>query len=301
MIPILAVAGVVFLAGSTVVLAAGLTLRDIFGSMSDDTEPSAAWILPKRDPNQSGIDLQFEQLADESGFDIDKWSVVGIIFGAGLAVAGGGYLIYENLLIAAAGIPVGGIVAYGVLAGFGWWRTYQMRQDLNEALQMVADAIRAGRTLEQAAEMVGDELKGPLADEFKQCASHLRLGQSPVSVLERMSRRVPLPEFQVFAMAVIVHRRTGGNLSLLTERMADAARDRQEFNGHVNAVTAGSQLSAIGLIVGPLLAVGILAWIDPSYMGHFLTSDIGPLLLISAAVLQFIGALWVWRLIRVSF
>ncbi|MCX7867454.1 MAG: hypothetical protein N2438_10070, partial [Limisphaera sp.] len=45
--------------------------------------------------------------------------------------------------------------------------------------------------------------------------------------------------------AVIVHRRAGGNLSLLTERMSKAAHDKMDVRNHVLAMTAGSRLSAV--------------------------------------------------------
>jgi tight adherence protein B len=176
-----------------------------------------------------------------------------------------------------------------------------MRVHLAESLQMVADSVRAGHTLEEAADLVARELKGPLGAEFGQCTQQLKLGQSPLAVLTRMARRIPLSEFRVFATAVLVHTRTGGNLAQLTERMAAASRARQEFYGHVNAATAGSRLSAIGMVAGAILAVIALTWIEPDYMGKFIHTDIGPYLAGVAATLQLAGAVWVWQILKVNF
>ena len=74
------------------------------------------------------------------------------------------------------------------------------------------------------------------------------MGQSPVAVMDRLSRRIPLPEFRLFATAVLVHRQTGGNLAQLTARLAVSARDRQEWRRHLAAQTVTGRYSALGLV-----------------------------------------------------
>jgi tight adherence protein B len=176
-----------------------------------------------------------------------------------------------------------------------------MQKALPETLELVADALRAGQTLEQSAELVASQAPQPLGEEFGYCWSQLKLGHSPVAVLQRMARRVPLPEFKIFATAVLVHRQTGGNLALLAERLAASARDRAEFHGHVRAVTAGSRLSVLGLTFGTLIAVGIILWLQTDYILEFLQHPVGPTLLAVAAVLQLLGIVWVSRILHVRF
>jgi tight adherence protein B len=115
-----------------------------------------------------------------------------------------------------------------------------------------------------------------------------------------MVRRVPLPEFRIFATAVVVHRRAGGNLSLLTERMSKASHDRQDVRNHMLAVTAGSRLSAIGMVIGAIVAAALLCWIEPDYIDAFLGNPKGPWLLATAVILQVIGGIWVWRILKSS-
>jgi tight adherence protein B len=187
-----------------------------------------------------------------------------------------------------------------------WWsicrfrRIRAMQKGLPETLELMADGIRAGQNLEMAAEMVSKEAPKPLAEEFGYCVAQLRLGHSPVAVLERMARRVPLPEFKIFTTAVLVHRQTGGNLALLAQRLAQSARDHSELMGHVKAVTAGSRLSMIGLTLGTLVAIGFLASVRPEYVLVFRDHELAPTLLATAAILQLAGILWVWRILKVS-
>jgi tight adherence protein B len=144
-------------------------------------------------------------------------------------------------------------------------------------------------------------MTGPLSIEFGQAVEHFKLGHSPMSILNRLAKRIPLSEFRIFATAVMVHRRAGGNLAALTERLSHTARDRQEIRGHLMAVTAGSRLSAFGMVVGSLIGLAVLAWLEPEYLSVFFTHRLGPTLLTIAATLQLLGVVWVWRVLKVNY
>ncbi len=247
------------------------------------------------------LDEAFYRLLAESGSMLTAGGAM--LFVVACVLLGGGipFIITEDVSATAAGVFVGGIVPFLGWTFRRWRRQKSMRKQLPEALDIIADVVRSGRGLEQAAEMVSQETTGPLSEEFGAAATQLRLGQPAPAVLAGMVRRVPLPEFRIFATAVLVHRRAGGNLPLLTERLARAARDRQEFYGHLGAVTAGSRLSAIGLVIGSVLAVCALAAMQPTYYGKFFEHTWGIPLMITAAVLQFCGIVWVYRVLKVNF
>ncbi len=99
-------------------------------------------------------------------------------------------------------------------------RIAAMETLLPGALEQLADCLHSGQTLEQAAELMTVQTASPLKEEFGHCVQLLKMGQSPVGVMDRLSRRIPLPEFRLFATAVLVHRQTGGNLAQLTARLA---------------------------------------------------------------------------------
>ena len=290
----IAVMSVTFASVSAALAAVGLFLRDLF---AQSEEPRQRLELAPQPP-AGDLNRMFFHLVEESGTSLDMSTAMLIVMG-GVVVGGGLCLVFtENLLAAAGGIVLGGIVPIAWLIIVRAIRVAQMRKVLPQALQAVADAVRSGQTLSEAFELVSKDIKGPLGSEFAYARSQLELGHAPIGVMNRMVNRVPLPEFRIFATAVIVHRRAGGNLSLLTERMAHAARDRQDVRNHLLAVTAGSRLSAWGMVIGSVLAVTILASLEPEYVKSFLTHPKGPWLVAAAVTLQCIGGLWVWRILR---
>jgi tight adherence protein B len=293
----LAVMSITFASVTMTLAAIGMFLRDLWAQPAPTTRPRLA-LAPEAPPG--AIDGAFFRVVEESGTSLDLSSALAVVIGGAIVGAALPLAFFENLLAAAGGMLLGAALPVAWLAIVRWWRLGSMRKQLPHALQAVADAVRSGQSLSEACELVSKEIKGPLGQEFAYAYQQLELGHSPIGVMNRMVRRVPLPEFRIFATAVIVHRRAGGNLSLLTERMSKAAHDKTDMRNHMLAMTAGSRLSAIGMAVISVAAAVLLTWMEPDYIQAFVTNPKGPYLLATAVLLQVIGGIWVWRVLRTS-
>ena len=301
---------VAFVAGTGLVLTLGLAIRDLFSQrynvvdhrLSLDASPAEVrQFIRQQEVHGGAVDSWFFRLVEESGTKMDGPTVMSVILGMGVIGGAIPFALNDNLLGSAGGVLIGIMLPLAWLLIKRWRRIRAMRTMLPEALQIIADSVRAGYNLEQSTELASHEIKDPLREEFTECASQLKLGNFPTSAMQRMARRIPLPEFRVFATAVMVHQTAGGNLALLTQRLSHAALQRQEFVGHLNAVTAGSRLSALGMALGAVAAMAALAWLQPTYVQAFITNELGPYLLALAIALQIIGTIWVWRVSKVIY
>ena len=291
----IAVMSVTFASVATALGAIGLFLRDLFTAPVGTARQRLAF--GPEEP-QGDLNRAFFCLVEESGTAMDMGTALTLVIGGAIVGMAVPFVFFENLLGAAGGMVLGAVVPIAYLLVIRFFRIRNMRKHLPQALQAVADAVRSGQSLSEACELVSHEIKGPLGQEFAFAHSQIELGHAPVAVMTRMVRRIPLSEFRVFATAVVVHRRAGGNLSLLTERMSKAAHDRQDTRNHMLAVTAGSRLSAVGMVVAGLVALIVLGWLEPEHMRSFLSHPKGPWLLGASAVLQVIGGIWVWRILK---
>jgi tight adherence protein B len=293
----IAIIGITFATVTTALAAIGMFVRDLFAKPVSTARQRLSFAPeePEGDINRS-----FFHLVEESGIPLDMASALAVVIGAAIVGAAIPLALFENLLGAAGGMILGAAIPIGYLMFIRWWRLGSMRKQLPYALQAVADSVRSGQTLSEECELVSKEIKGPLGQEFGYAYQQLELGHAPIGVMNRMVRRVPLPEFRIFATAVVVHRRAGGNLSLLTERMAKAAHDKSDTRNHVLAMTAGSRLSAIGMVIAAIVAAALLTWMEPEYIDVFVKSPKGPYLLGTAVLLQIIGGIWVWRVLKSS-
>ncbi|MDX1943882.1 MAG: type II secretion system F family protein [Pirellulaceae bacterium] len=293
----LAIVSVTFASVAAALGAVGFLLRDLFAPAIDAVRQRLEFAPSEP---EGDFDKAFFRLLNESGAEFDMATATAMILGAAVVGAAVPVVLFDSLLWGATGAVIGASLPVAYLLVTRFFRIRDMRIRLPNALQAVADAVRSGQSLSEACDLVSQEIKGPLGREFAYAHSQLELGHSPLSVMNRMVQRVPLPEFRIFATAVVVHRRAGGNLSLLTERMSRAAYDKQEVRNHLLAVTAGSRLSAIGMVVGAAVALLILGWIEPDYLESFLKTPKGNWLLATAIGLQIAGGIWVWRILRIT-
>ncbi|MGQ9503512.1 MAG: type II secretion system F family protein [Thermogutta sp.] len=293
-----AVSGLLLLVVITII---GRRRSDSQESLSSTAEAGDIFYVSPAKAARTAFDRWFYELLEAAGSRLDR-STATLLPGA-CAVLGAALLlvIFDNPLWAMLGTLVGAVTPLAFWRFQAWRRVRQMRKHLPEVLQLFADAVRSGLSLERATALAARESKGPLQAEFQWCATQLELGHSPVRVMERMAQRIPIPEFRIFATATLVHRRTGGDLANLADRLARSARERTEFYGHLKAVTAGSRLSVLGLTIGVFVAVGLLGLTRPEYIQQFLSHPHGLTLLGIAAGLQILGLFWVWRILQVRY
>lgn len=250
---------------------------------------------------RNAFDRWFAQMLEEGNTKLSPLSAMLLVLGT-LLLTGGLVLVLSDNVPLSLGT---GIICM-VFPMIYWllrrsWRIGQMRKHLPETLEAIGDAIRGGLSLEEAIQMTSEQIDDPLKTEFQYANRQLQMGQSPTLVMDRMARRIPITEFRLFTTAVQVHRTTGGNLAQLAERLARSSRDRQEFRGHLNAISAGSRMSIIGLVIVTALAVVILCGLDYTYLYRFIMNPYGPTLLGITLALFIIGGFWAWSIMRVKY
>lgn len=253
----------------------------------------------KTSPRQ--MDRAFVELLESAGAKIDVITALTVVLAGGIVGFAAPLFLFDSMMGAAGGLIVGATIPIAAWSVQRTLRMAKMAKHLPQALEAMADCVRNGHGLESATGEVACEVPEPLAGEFLQCASQLRLGHSPTAVMEAAARRVPLPEFRVFATAAVVHQQTGGNLAMLAERLAASALDRREAMEHLTAVSSGSRLSAIGLVAGALTGVAILAWIRPEYLEILWYHPLGTALIAISLTLLLAGSLWIWRVLKINY
>jgi tight adherence protein B len=247
------------------------------------------------------VDRSFGQMIERTGLGVSVEQALGLIGLAGVLLAGGLYLWRGELwltflgLLAGVGVP---LVAFIYLQSR--WRR-QLQAQLPDAFFFLARSLRAGLSLEQALTLLGNEGLPPLAAELKRAAEQVRLGLTVPAALQIAARRIGLPDFNVFVSLVALHRTTGGNLTLLMDRLAAGVRDRNQYAGHFRSATALGRITAITIGVAvPLIFVGYCLF-EPSYAQRFLESATGVSLLVTAFGLELIGAVWLYFLLKVDY
>ena len=86
----------------------------------------------------------------------------------------------------------------------------KLQDQLPGALEMLSRSVRAGKSLDQAIKLAGDQAPEPLAREFRWCALQLEMGLSMAAVMRLLVERVRLQDVRIFTTTLTVHRQAGG-------------------------------------------------------------------------------------------
>lgn len=159
------------------------------------------------------------------------------------------------------------------------WKS-KKRQELIESKLLdftmsLTNSMKAGLGLPQALEAVTKRLSGPIQEEFQQILREYRLGLELTEAFERLGTRVPCEDVKLLVTTIKLTTKTGGSLVEVLEEMVSTIRQRTEFQEKVKNMTAQGRFEAIAISFAPVIAFGILFFIDSDLMMPLLTTGTG--------------------------
>ena len=176
-------------------------------------------------------------------------------------------------------------------------RVFAFEGQFPDCLEFISRSMRAGHAYSVAIEMAHKEFSDPVGAEFRRVFEEQNLGQPLDIVLRKLTQRVPSMDVQFFVSAVLLQKRTGGNLAELLDKLAQLIRERFKLRARIRAVSAqglmsGRILAAIPVGVGALMFV-----VNPQYARFFIDDPAGHQLLAGAFGLQIIGYLIIRKIV----
>ena len=179
-------------------------------------------------------------------------------------------------------------------------RRLRFEDQLPEALDFMTRALRAGHGLSVAIGMVGDELPEPIGPEFKTVFEHIKLGMTFGDAMAQMADRINSSDLNFLVIALMIQRKTGGNLTELLTTLSLTVRERIKLKGKIRILASEGKLS--GIMIGSLpFALGsILSVLNPIYMSTLWTTKSGQTLMLVNLVMIFLGALWMWKIVQIK-
>lgn len=214
------------------------------------------------------------------------------------------------------GLSLGGIVWYfvaGIRIKAGWqngesplarWLDNRRRTKFNaqlpEALATMSNALRAGFSLSQAFDSVVELGDKPMSEEFRIFQQQLRIGMSFEDALESMSERVGSDDLTLVTTAILISRKTGGNVTEIFDKISETIRGRQKIERKVRSMTAQGRVQGIIVSILPILLGLFMFIIKPGMMTSFLFSLTGVISITVMLLLITVGWLIIRKIIRID-
>ena len=178
-------------------------------------------------------------------------------------------------------------------------RLIRIEQQLPEAADFLARAMRAGHSFTNVLQMVGSELPEPLSGEFRTAHEEINYGVPMNEALYNLAERIPLTDLRYLVIAVVIQRESGGNLAEILGNISHIIRQRLKLIAKVRVLSAEGRMSAWILGLLPFCVLAFMAMANYNYVSVLWTEAAGLKMIWTSACLMLIGALWIRRIVRI--
>ena len=184
------------------------------------------------------------------------------------------------------------------------WLDNKRREKFNlqlpEALATMSNALRAGFSISQAFDSVVEQGEKPMCEEFAILQQQLKIGMSFEEALESMSQRVGSDDLTLVTTAILISRKTGGNVTEIFDKISETIRGRQKIERKVKTLTAQGRMQGIIVSAMPVFLGLVMTIIKPGLMIPYLTSPLGLLSILVMCALIFVGWMMIRKIIKID-
>ncbi len=201
----------------------------------------------------------------------------------------------------------------GFIFGFVGWKipkpfiNYMVAQRVSkyqtqmvDALNLLANGIRAGLSVPQSLAMVVDELPPPVSQEFNMILQQNKIGVPLEECFENLLKRVPTEDNEMFVTSVNILRETGGNLAETFDTIVFVIRERIRIQQKIDTYVAQGKFQGIIIFLMPFAMAGIYTSSDPEAMMRVFAHPLGIILLIVALGFDLVGGFVISKIIKID-
>jgi tight adherence protein B len=232
-----------------------------------------------------------------------RWAPARLVHTCLLSFMGGfilGWMLTSSLIMA---IGLGALGAVGPVYFIyrkRKARLHRFEEIFPDALEFVSRSMRAGHAFSVSLEMIHREFQEPVAGEFRRTFEEHNLGLPIEIALQKLAKRVPSLDVHFFVSAVLLQKRTGGNLAEILDKLAYVIRERFKLRGRIRAVSAHGKMTATALSAIPAAVAVLMFYTNPDYVKFFFKDDTGNIMLGAAVFLQFVGYMIMKKIVNIE-
>jgi tight adherence protein B len=191
--------------------------------------------------------------------------------------------VFLKSICAAIGMP------HGVVVFLSKRRIKKFLESFPEGIDLIVRGLKSGLPVTESIKTVSTELNGPVAVEF---------GKSLPDALEACAKRLGIPEFRFFTIALGIQQETGGNLAETLGNLSDVLRRRRQKKLKIKAFSSEAKASAYIIGALPFLLEGLILAVNYDYAIQLFTDDRG-LVMVGFGLVSFaIGAMVMAKMVR---
>lgn len=213
--------------------------------------------------------------------------------------------IIEGVIPSLIDVLISGLLGFFLLDIYFKFSDYikkrQVEQELLNAIIIMNNAFRSGRSTIQAIEIVAHELKGPIKQEFKKMHLEISYGLSLDVVFDRFSKRVESEEVSYITSSLSILNKTGGNIIKVFSSIEKMLFNKRKLKQEMKSLTSSASMISKVLLFMPFVFVLFITLLNPSYFASLLNTTMGNVLLCIMVLIYALYAFVVNKIMKVRF
>jgi tight adherence protein B len=175
-----------------------------------------------------------------------------------------------------------------------------LRDQMVSATVALANTSRAGLSLAQGLETIGNETQEPLATELRRIVHEYRHGRPLSEAIRATKERLKIESFTLFSAAILVCLERGGRVTDALERISHSLQELQRIERKLEADTASGTKVVYILTVFPLIFLGISYLINADGTKLMLHSILGQLVMLLVIALTYASFRWSQKILNIE-
>jgi tight adherence protein B len=179
-------------------------------------------------------------------------------------------------------------------------RRNRFAEQLPDALQVIASALRSGHSFAGALAVVVESASEPMKSEMQRVVAEEQLGipmeQSLLVVAERMASR----DVEQLALVSELQREAGGNAAEVVDRVAETVRERFDLRRLIQTLTMQGRMSRWIVSALPIGIILVLQIENPHYLHPLFASTGGKIVFGLAAAWAVAGSFAIKKIVEIE-
>jgi tight adherence protein B len=184
-------------------------------------------------------------------------------------------------------------------------RTLKRRRDrfaeqLPDALQVVASALRSGHSFAGALAVVVESSSEPMKSEMQRVVADEQLGVPIQESLGVVAERMASRDIEQLALVAQLQREAGGDSAEVIDRVAETVRERFDLRRLIQTLTMQGRMSRWIVTALPIVIVIVIRLENPHYFHPLVSTLGGKVVLILAAAWAIAGSFVIKRIVEIE-
>ena len=176
----------------------------------------------------------------------------------------------------------------------------KVTEQLPFVLDTMSGALQSGYSLRQAFIFTKDEIEPPIRTLFEEGVKELNYNIPLDEVFESMQNRTDNAELIMVLDGLILQNRMGGNVVEMLNKMAEWVRQKDKLIKSIKVFTAQGRMSGIMLMLLWPASAFMFYQLSPEYIMIMVETLTGQILLLVSILLEVVGFIMIWKIIKIK-